>query len=147
IRSLGSLGAIWQAGRLARHITRRRIQIVHSYNYYANVFSVPAAWVAGAPVIIASIRDRGVYLSDIQRWIQRQVCRLADCVLVNAESIREWLIDDGYDPGRIVVIRNGIDVSRFDVPRRPGLRAELGIPEQAPVVAMLARLTPMKGIE
>jgi len=147
IRSLGSLRAIWQELRLARYIARQRTQIVHTYNFYANVFGVPAAWLAGTPVIVASIRDRGVYLNTMQRHMQRLVCKLADSVLVNADSIREWLISDGYDPSRIVVIKNGIDLPRFGGPKNPALRAELGVPENVPIVAMLSRLTPMKGIE
>jgi glycosyltransferase involved in cell wall biosynthesis len=147
MRSLGSVRAAWQAFRLARDMARRRTQIVHTYNFYANVFGVPAAWLAGVPVIIASIRDRGVYLNRMQRHAQRFVCKLADCVLVNAESIKDWLVSDGYDPSRIVVIRNGLDLPRFGGPRNPLLRQELGVPEDAPIVAMMSRLTPMKGIE
>jgi L-malate glycosyltransferase len=147
MRSLGSLRAVWQLMRLARRMSQRSVQIVHSYNFYANVFALPAAWIAGTPVIIASIRDRGVYLTPMQQRLQRQACKLADCVLVNAASIRDWLIEDGYDPERIVVIRNGIDADRFVVPRRPQLRAELGLPPTAPLVTMMSRLIPMKGLE
>jgi glycosyltransferase involved in cell wall biosynthesis len=147
IRSLCSPGAVWQLLRLARHMSRRQIQIVHAYNFYGNAFAIPAAWLAGVPVIIASIRDRGVYLSDGQRHLQRLVCRLADCVLVNADSIKEWLVSDGYDRSKIAVIRNGIDLDRFDGVRRSDLRAEFGIPPGVPVITMLSRLNPQKGVE
>jgi glycosyltransferase involved in cell wall biosynthesis len=147
IRSLFGVGALRQQLKLARHIGKRRIQIVHSYHFYSNVFAIPAAWLAGAPAIIASIRDRGVHLTPMQRHVQRAVCRLADCVLVNAEANREWLIGDGYDPSNIVVIRNGIDVPRFSKGRSFATRAELGIPESVPIVGMMARLKPRKGIE
>jgi glycosyltransferase involved in cell wall biosynthesis len=147
IRSLFGVGALRQQLKLARHIGKRRIQIVHSFHFYSNVFAIPAAWLAGAPAIIASIRDRGVHLTPMQRHVQRAVCRLADCVLVNAESNREWLIGDGYDPSNIVVIRNGIDVPRFSRGRSFATRAELGIPECVPIVGMMARLKPKRGIE
>jgi glycosyltransferase involved in cell wall biosynthesis len=147
LRSFFTLAALMQHLRLAWHIKRRGTHIVHAYNFYANLFAVPAAFLAGAPVIIASIRDRGAYLPPAQRRMQRLVCRFADCVLVNAEAIRDWLIEDGYDPRKIVIIRNGIDLSRFDAPKDPHLRASLGVPESAPLVTMLSRLTPVKGIE
>src|SRR4051794_16972231 len=38
IRRLFGLGALRQQLRLARHLGRKRIQIVHSYNFYSNVF-------------------------------------------------------------------------------------------------------------
>ena len=34
-------------------------------------------------------------------------------VLVNADAVRDWLIDEGYNRSKIVVIRNGVDLSRF----------------------------------
>lgn len=134
--------------RFAADIRQHRTQIVHSYNFYANTFAVPAAKLAGAPVIIASIRDAGVYLTPGQKRMQRLVCRLADCVLVNAEAIQRWLVDQGYRPEKIRVIRNGIDLSRF-TGKRDGtaLRREWGLPPQAPLVVMLARLNPQKGFE
>lgn len=147
IRCLFGGGALCQQLRLARHIGRHRIQIVHSCNFYSNAFAVPAAWLAGAPVIIASIRDRGVHLTAMQRHVQRLVCRLADRVLVSAESIKEWLIGDGYDPSTIVVIRNGVDLPKVAGPRRPDVRGELGIAEGVPIVAMRGRFNAKKGIE
>ena len=46
------------------------------------------------------------------------------------------------------MIRNGIDTRPFERPRPRGrLRRELGLPEDAPLVALFARVTPVKGIE
>jgi glycosyltransferase involved in cell wall biosynthesis len=148
VRSLWKPPALWRQLELAADMRRARIEIVHSYNFYANVFAVPAARLAGVPVVIASIRDAGIYLTPAQRRVQRLVTRLADCVLVNAESIREWLIGDGYRPEKIRIIRNGIDLSRFETAKsRAGIRNELGLPPDAPLVVTLARVNPQKGLE
>jgi glycosyltransferase involved in cell wall biosynthesis len=134
--------------RCARSIRRDQIQIVHTYNFYANIFGVPAARLAGTPVIVASMRDTGIGLRPMQKRAQKVICRLADCILVNAEAIRQWLIGDGYNPEKITVIRNGIDLSRFGRNARASrLREELGLPAQAPVVAVLSRLDHRKGLE
>jgi len=140
--------ALAQQLRFARHLRRRRIQIMHSYNFYPNVFAIPAARLARTPVVLASIRDTGAQLTPRQRRVQRLACRLADHILVNAEAVRQWLTAEGYDPTRISVIRNGLDLSRF----APGahdtaLRRELGVPDRAPLVAMLSRLSRLKGVE
>ncbi|MGH7344226.1 MAG: glycosyltransferase, partial [Candidatus Rokuibacteriota bacterium] len=134
--------------RFARYLRRRRIQIMHSYNFYPNVFAIPAARLARTPVVLASIRDTGAYLTPRQRRVQRLACRLADHILVNAEAVRQWLIGEGYDPTRISVIRNGLDLSRF-TPGGDGswLRRDLGLPDGAPLVVMLSRLSRMKGVE
>lgn len=133
--------------RLARDIRRHGVQIVHTYNFYANVFAVPAARLAGAR-IVASIRDLGPYLSPLQRRLQRWVCRLADCVLVNAHAIRDWLVADGYDARRIMVIHNGIDLARFATTTRVGwLRPDLGLSDDVPLVGVLSRLSRVKRLE
>ena len=142
-----SLAALAQQARLTRHIRRRRIHIVHAYNFYGNVFATPPARLV-APVVIASIRDRAPYLTRMQKRVQRYACQFADCVLVNAEAVREWLIGDGYDPSKIAVIRNGVDLTRFDdLPSPVTLRRELGLPDATPIVGVVSRLSRLKGLE
>src|SRR5207245_5630657 len=118
-----------------------RIQIVHTYNFYANAFAIPAARLAGAPVVVASIQDTGGYLTPLQQRAHRLVCRLAHRITVNAEAVRQYLIGDGFDPRKIVVIRQGIDLSKL--PRRSGLsrlRQEWGVEAQGMLVGALGRL-------
>ena len=147
VSTFRSVQALAQQAKLARQIARRRIQIVHAYNFYGNVFAIPPARIA-APVVIASIRDRAPYLTAMQKRVQRYACQFADCVLVNADAVRDWLIGEGYDPSTIVVIRNGVDMSRFDqAPAGDRVRQELGIPPGAPLVTVVSRLTRQKGIE
>ena len=90
--------AIAQQVRLAGHIVRNRIEIVHTYSFYGNVFAIPPARLAGVPVVIASIRDRGPYLTPMQTRVQQYVCRLATRVLVNANAVKDWLLDQGVRP-------------------------------------------------
>jgi glycosyltransferase involved in cell wall biosynthesis len=138
-----------QQFKLAGYLRRQRIDVVHSYNFYANCFAVPAARLAGVPVIVAAIRDTGAFLPAPHRTAHRLICRLAHVVLANAAVVRDWLIGEGYPPEAVQVIRNGIDLTRFAARPRVGggVRAELGIPQDAPVVAMLARVNRLKGVE
>jgi glycosyltransferase involved in cell wall biosynthesis len=140
--------AFVQQVRFAREMRAQHIDIVHSYNFYSNVFAVPAAKLAGVPLVVASIRDQGVYLSRMQKHAQKWACSFADLILVNAHSIRDWLLEEGYAAHKIHVIRNGIDLSRY-APRSTlsTVRAELGLPESAPLVLMLSRLNPQKGVD
>jgi glycosyltransferase involved in cell wall biosynthesis len=132
----------------ARAGARRRIDVVHAYSFYGNVFAVPPARLAGAPVVIASIRDCGPYLTPMQLRVQRLVCRAATCVVVNAGAVRDWLVADGYDAGRIVVIPNGVDLGPFDVPvDGAAVRASLGVEADAPLITVVSRVTRLKGLE
>jgi glycosyltransferase involved in cell wall biosynthesis len=142
-----SVTAFRQQARLVRHIRHRNVQIVHAYNFYGNVFAIPPARMV-APVTIASIRDRAPYLTTMQKRVQRYACQFADCILVNAEAVKEWLIDEGYDASKISVIRNGVDLSRFDAPPAPvQLRRELALADDTPLVGVISRLTRLKGLE
>lgn len=148
LNNLYDFNAVRQQFRFARALRKSRTQIVHSYNFYANVFCIPAAKLAGVPCVVASIRDLGIYLSPTKLKLQRWICRLADRIVVNAGAIRDWLVEQGYPAHKIVVIRNGVDTSRFGA-RNDGaaLRRELGLPPKVPLVTMLARLSPAKGID
>jgi glycosyltransferase involved in cell wall biosynthesis len=120
---------------------------VHAYNFYGNVFAIPPARLM-APVVIASIRDRAPYLTSMQKRVQRFACQFADCVLVNADAVKDWLVTEGYDPSKIVVIRNGVDTSRFAQPADGDrIRHELGLAPGTPMVTVVSRLTPLKGLE
>jgi len=148
ISTFFSVNAIAQQARLARHVRRRRIEIVHAYSFYGNVFAIPPARLAAARVVIASIRDRGAYLTPTQQTVQRHVCRLADCVLVNADAVKDWLVGQGYNPTKIVVIRNGVNLRPFSHPPDPErIRGELGLPAGAPLVTVVSRLNRLKGID
>lgn len=140
--------ALRQQFRLARHLQARHMQVMHSYNFYSNVFAIPAARLAGVPCIIASIRDTGIYLNAIQRRVHRAACSLAHRILVNADAIREWLVADGYDPKKISVIPNGLDVNSY-VRRRgaTAVRESLCLAPTARLVVMLARINRDKGID
>ena len=134
--------------QFASDLRRRGIDLVQTYGFWTNVFGIPAARLAGTPVVLGAIRDNSDHLTAAQRRVQRMACRLADGLVVNADSIKRGLAQEGFDPERIAVIRNGIDLEPFRRPRESNrLRGELGLPPDAPVVAMFARLAPVKGIE
>lgn len=147
IRSLVGVGADVQRLRLARDLRRAGVRVLHSYNFYANVFSIPAARLAGVPCVVASIRDMGIYFTPMQERVQKWVCRLADAVVVNAEAIRRRLIEQGYAAEKIHVIRNGLDMRRARAGAAASIDSEFGIPPGARVVLMLSRLNPQKGVE
>jgi len=147
VTTFRSVNALTQQVRFARDVRRQGIDIVHTYSFYGNVFAVPPARFA-APVVVASIRDRGLYLSKMQLRAQRCICRLADRVLVNADAVKRWLVNDGFPASRITVIPNGVDLSRFIATENPAeLRRSLGVPEHAPLVGVVSRLHRLKGIE
>ena len=148
IKKLYGIRAMKEALRLSAYLKRRRIDILHAYNFYANVFAVPAARLARVPVVLASIRDTGEYWTARQRRVNQIVCRLADRVLVNAEAIKAGLIAEGYAPERILVIPNGIHCQPLKTAAvKKAVRRRLDLPPDVPVVGVVARIARLKGLE
>jgi glycosyltransferase involved in cell wall biosynthesis len=148
IDSLYNLRSMRLRRRLATYLRRERIQVVHTYGFYANLFAVPAAWWGATPVVIASVRDSGDLWTEAQRLAQRAVSALAHHIVVNAEAVGDVLRREGYDPAKITVIRNGIDASRFTSARNDGhIHRELGLPPETPLVTVVSRLSRSKDFE
>jgi glycosyltransferase involved in cell wall biosynthesis len=77
-------------------------------------------------------------LRRLDNWTAR---RCAALVAVSEDTRRAYL-EQGY-PDRIEIVYNGIDLGAATPPGR--LRAELGIPDGAPLVGEVARLCDVKG--
>ena len=148
IRSFLRPGTLHQQWRFATYLKRQAIDIVHAYGFYPIVFAVPVARLAGTRGVLASIRDTGDLWTPAQRLVQMCASRMAHRVLVNATAVRDRLRAGGHARRGMTVIRNGVDIDRF-VPRPPdaALRANLGLPADAPLVVVVSRLNPMKGID
>ena len=147
-KSLYNLTAIREQLKFAAHLRRNRVQVVHAYGFYANVFAIAPARLAGVPVVVASFRDTGDHLTPLQRRVQKVMCLMADCILANAEAVKERLLTEGYDRQKIQVIHNGIVASRYNKRAKDGrLHREFGLPRDAPLVGVFSRLIQNKGIE
>ena len=148
INNLHGLRALKEQLRFSRDLRRERIQILHTFNFYPNVFAIPAGRLAGVPVLIATLRDMGDLWTPMQRTVQRWVCRLAHRVVANADAVMEQAIKDGYEQDKLRVIRNGLDLAKFtSAPDHARQREALGLPPGVPVVAVFSRLNhKVKGI-
>lgn len=78
--------------------------------------------------------------------IAREASKKASRLIAASESIDEHLVDI-LSPrllGRIRVIRNGIDLTRFKPGDKAAARQAFGLPASAPVIGMVAHLIPWK---
>jgi glycosyltransferase involved in cell wall biosynthesis len=147
IRKLYGVRAMKECLRLASYLRQNRIDIVHAYNFYANVFALPAARLAKVPVVLASIRDTGEIWTARQRAVNKMVCRLADRVVVNAEAIKRGLIADGYRPERIIVVPNGIICPPLRNSKDGELHQEFGLSPDDMLIGLVSRIDRLKGLE
>ncbi|MBV8359056.1 MAG: glycosyltransferase family 4 protein [Deltaproteobacteria bacterium] len=129
----------------------RRVDIVHSHMFQASRLGSPLALLAGVPVRIETPHVRESWRSG---WIKgsylidRSIGRFVTTYIAVSEANYSYLVNDKQLPAtKVVLVRNGISLEQFDPERmpRPGMRCSLGISEDAPVVAVIARLEPQKG--
>jgi glycosyltransferase involved in cell wall biosynthesis len=131
---------------VARFLRRNRIDVVHAQGFYPNVLVVLAARLAGTPAIIASVRDMGHMWTPTQQRVQWAIGRFAHAVVANADAVAARLRVEGWDPRRIEVVRNGIEIAPASADAAD-LRREIGVAPGTPLVGVVTRLTPLKGVE
>ena len=101
-----------QIRRCVRFLKSHEIDVVHTHDFYTNIFGMTAARLAGVQVRIASKRDTQGFCSATQRQVERYVYRLAHSVITNAEAVRKQLIGENVPPEKIVTVYNGLDMER-----------------------------------
>ncbi|HUA14008.1 MAG TPA: glycosyltransferase [Verrucomicrobiae bacterium] len=138
--SLWGLASLRARLRLARYLKTQRVTIAHSFDLYTNLLLIPAAKLAGVPVVIGSQRQVGDLLSWGKTHAQMAAFHSCERVVCNSRAAAERLIARGLPDDRVAVIGNGLPNSAFTptlpaVPRRPDVLR----------VGMIARMnTPSK---
>lgn len=120
-----------QLSRFASFLRRERVSVVHTHDFYTNIFGMAAAALARVPVRIAERLETGGIRTAAQKKAEVLALKLASAVVANADDVRRCLEDEGMRPDKIHVIYNGIDTKRVDPPlgfdRARALEA-LGLP-------------------
>ena len=140
-----ALAAGW---RSARKIARRhRATILHGHWVIPGGVTAAAA-AAGRPLVI-SLHGSDVYVAErflAARIAARGAFRRASFVTACSLDLATRAIALGADPERISVIPYGVDAARFqpDPEAKARLRAQLGVPGGAPLIAAAGRLVRKK---
>jgi len=139
---------IARLSRFVRLVHRERPHIAVGLLYWAYVITTFAASALHVPVIVSTRLSLGLYKEKrpLLRAIERLANRLTDVIIANAEAVKtDAMRQEGLSPDRIVVIHNGVDVSRFRTDIDRAARERLGLGGAQPVVGVVANLLPYKG--
>jgi glycosyltransferase involved in cell wall biosynthesis len=135
--------AVKQLLRFALFLREREIAVVHTHDFYTNVFGMAAAALARVPARIASRRETAGWRTVAQRIVERRAYALCHTVVANADAVRAQLITEGVAEDKIVTIHNGLDLERFgSTIARDEALAMFNLPrgENYPVVTLVANL-------
>jgi glycosyltransferase involved in cell wall biosynthesis len=149
---------------LVRHLRRARPHIVHTHAAKAGTLGRLAAVLAfrpaRRPVLVHTFHGhslsgyfsarRNAVFASIERFLARRTDRL----IAVSEQVRDELVALGVaGHEKFEIVRLGLDLSRFRVPdqaraeRRAAFRADVGIPSDARLVTLVARLVPIKRVD
>jgi L-malate glycosyltransferase len=104
--------AIKQLNLCARWLKSFRIQLIHTHDFYTNVFGMAAGALARLPVRIASMRETAQMRTTAQKQVQRAAYALAHHIIANSQAVQQVLMRDGVSKNKISVIYNGLSVNR-----------------------------------
>jgi glycosyltransferase involved in cell wall biosynthesis len=132
---------------LVRLIRRERFTIVHTHSSKAGFLGRLAAWLSRTPVVIHTIhgfswhdfmspRRRSAYVT-----LERLVRPITDAFLAVAPQVaREAVEVRVARPGTVSVVPSAIELDRIPDGLDTGVRDELGLPHDVPVVGTVGRL-------
>jgi len=131
--------------RLARALRAIRPELIQSFLFHANVLTHLAAPLVGRPWVLGGLR----VAEHQKRWhlmLDRLTARLGCGSVCVSEGVRKFSVEQGgLEPGRLTVIPNAVDPSRFDA-AKPTPRAELGLADDVFLALTVGRLDVQKGL-
>ncbi|HEX6716498.1 MAG TPA: glycosyltransferase [Pyrinomonadaceae bacterium] len=142
LNSFYELHAVRQVRRFAQFLKKHEIDVVHTHDFYTNIFGMTGAALARVPVRIASRRESAVR-PTAQRVVERSAYRLAHAVVANCEEVRQQLINkEGVPAQKVRTIYNGIDPARVQASQaeRKEILTSLNLPESARFVTIMANM-------
>jgi len=134
--------------RLKNHIKQLAPDLVHTWLFAANAYGRVAARACGVKHLVAAERC-------VDRWkawhhlaIDRRLARHTQRIVSNTAAVRDFYARKGLPADKFTVIGNGVDPPEVKQPAtREEILDELGLPPDARMIGVVARLWPQKQIK
>jgi glycosyltransferase involved in cell wall biosynthesis len=140
--------ALRQAVRLFKFIRSRKIDVVQTFHYKADVYGATVARLAGVKQIISSKRDAADYKSAFHFFLHKLVRPITQRYIAVSEVVAEVIRrKERVRPELIQVIYNGVDLEKYSVPDSPAkaqAKIALGFAPDDFVIGMSAWFRPEK---
>jgi glycosyltransferase involved in cell wall biosynthesis len=131
--------------RLAHVLRRRRIDVVQSYLFDADIAAFIAGRLARVSVVAGSERNADYVMKSRQVALYRLTRSLVDVVIANSHAgaaYNQRVV--GHPSAKYHVVHNGVDTNRFRTADRAAARARLGLADGRPIVGMFASFKQQK---
>ncbi len=120
--------------------------IVHTFLLTGSLYGRFAAMMTGVPIVIGTEVNIYEKKKPLHARIERWLMQGTDAVVASAESVKDHYVEQvGADPAKVDVIYNAVDWAQLQATMtRDECRASIGVPLEAPVAGIIARLTEQK---
>ena len=155
VRELSPLKDYQALRKLRAYFKEEKFDVVHTHSSKAGIIGRIAARQAGVPVVVHTVHGQAFHAYE-KPWkkllyitAERIAAKYCDKIYAVAQAMIDQCVDAKVAPReKYMVVYSGMDTAAFaNAKRDPELRKNLGIPENAKVVVMVARLFPQKGYE
>jgi len=143
LKSFYDANAVKQLRRLVHFIRAEEIELIHTHDFYTNIFGMTAAKLARTRARLASRRETGGMRTRTQKAAERCAYSLAHAIVANGEAVRQQLIVEGVSARKIVTVYNGLDTARIrlrDGTNRDELLSLFNLPRGRRFVAIVANM-------
>lgn len=144
LTSFYDLNFFKQLRKCTAFLRENKIDVVHTHDFYTNVFGIAAAKLAGVSLKIASKRETGGMRSASQTFIENNIFKIADKIVVNSAAVKKYLDSQNVDSNKVEIIYNGLDLQRLapKTTNRREICEMLGLPaeENIKFITMVANL-------
>ncbi len=131
-----------QIRRLARFLKDNKIDVIHTHDFYTNIFGLAAAALARVSVRVGYKGETDGFRTSTQKRLERGAFRLAHRVVANSDAVRRQLLREGVPAAKVVTHYNGLNLGRIKAPSnatREETLAMLGLPDRR-LVTIVANL-------
>lgn len=136
--------------RLVRAIRQLRVDVVQAHTFGTIVYASVAGRLTGTPVVSTLHGRVDLALDARHRGIKWQLIRLGSSrVVCVSQALHSELSRSRFapPPGRLAVIRNGVDVSTFRPGHDAARRQELGAGSDVVLIGAVGNVRRVKGYE
>jgi alpha-maltose-1-phosphate synthase len=131
--------------------------LVHSHTWYANLAGYLAGQLYGIPHVMTahSLEPLRPWKAEqlgggyaLSSWCERTAIKAAAAVIAVSDGMRADILSayPAVEPGRVHVIRNGIDAAQYAPDPGTDVLARYGIDPARPSVVFVGRVTRQKGL-
>ena len=120
--------------------------IVHTFLLTGSLYGRFAAMMSGVPIVIGTEVNIYEKKKPLHARLERWLMNGTDAVIASAESVKaHYVAQVGADPAKVDVIYNAVDWAQLQTTMTcEEFRKSIGVPLDAPVAGIIARLTEQK---